>query len=529
MEKFKGLKRYNDIVTENANNEGDVTPEEAKNAEKRLSYEMVTREVKIPESNKKTYDKVIKNVKKYCKTIGFPEPTEKNLGTVYEFHLVGEGVGVTRKTFDFSEMEEILNNDFIKTGNNTYIPKKGGKNFAVVKVPYEKIELTIVDEVKPLEEWVILGTIDFKDGILNPAPGKQIPNELIPEKLYGKSYCAHCNSTRMRNKIVFIKNEDNGEIIQVGGSCIKYYLGYDYERVLKLIESISNLYQTEEVDEDYYDGYWAGGFKETDYSAKEIIKYYIWHVKEHNTHVSKKTAEMHNENLPEGKIRKKSTGEAVKDEIIYVNNQPEKGFREDSYDFNKRMEEWEKNVKEFNKNVSSISDKEYKEIVDFVESKTQESNFMFNVSNKIKEAIIKEKFISYICGACSYFFSVKISEEERGKKQSDKEKELAGKRASSNHIGTVGEKIACENLTIKKIRGFETQFGWSNVYNMEDEQGNVFVKFGTINKKFLVKGQAIEEGAVLSFTADVKKHDEFNGVKQTTLGRLSKFNPDLKY
>jgi len=528
MENFKGLKRYEDIVKENNETPEEVSSEEAKNADKRLSYEMVTREVSIPSTNKETYDKLIKKVTRYCKAIGFPVPTQKVKGEKFEYSIVNSDSGnVTFKSFDLEEFEERLAKSGLRKGVHGYKNSRGD-DFHKAKFRYDVIDLTIVDEVKPLEDWVILGTIDYKDGILNPAPGKQIPNDLIPDKLYGTSYCTHCNSNRLRNKIVFIQNEDDGKIIQVGGSCIKYYLGYDYERILSLIETVSNLGKTEEVSDEYY-GSFGGDFIEPEYSVKEIIKYYIYLVKSTKSHMSKKQAKAYNEKVPDGGKYKSSTSEHVNFMVVHVNEPPKKDRNDSGFDHEKQMKKWNEDVKEFDKNIKSVSDKEYKEIVDFVESKVKESNFMFNVSNKIKEGYVKGKFINYIAGACSYFFSVKFTEEAKAKAKEQRDKENAGAIANSKHIGTVGEKTAFEELTIKKIRGFETDFGWSNVYNLEDKTGNVFVKFGTINKKFVIDGGEVEEGAVVSFTADVKKHGEFNNIKQTTLGRLSKFNPDLKY
>jgi len=481
------------------------------------------------------FEKVIKKVKRYCKTIGFPEPTVRIKGDKIEYSLVNsDNFNKIRKTFDWSEMEKALKEDFKKVGN---LYTTHGGEFYLNKARYTSIELTIVDEVKPLEEWVILGTIDYKDGILNPAPGKQIPHDLIPDKIKGSSYCTHCNSNRMRNKIVFIQNESDGKTIQVGGSCIKYYLGYDYEKVLTLIESIDYLYNSPEIFEYEGEGYGMSR-PPVEYSASDIIKYYIWYVNHHKSHTTKKQAEAYNEKITPGsdeKKYKKSTSNSVYYMLMSVYNPPiqiDYNHKNSggSTQYEMDYKEWEKGADKFYNDIKSVSDADYKEVIEFINSKAKDSNFMFNVSNLIKEGTVTEKYMNYISGACSYFFSVKISSEAKAEAKAERDSLNSKKAANSNHIGTTGEKTAFENVTIKKIKGFETEFGWSNVYNLEDETGNTFVKFGTINKKFLVDDKdTVEEGSVLSFTADIKKHGEFNGVKQTTLGRLSKFNPSLKY
>ena len=91
----------------------------------------------------------------------------------------------------------------------------------------------------------------------------------------------------------------------------------------------------------------------------------------------------------------------------------------------------------------------------------------------------------------------------------------------SSHMGIVGEKIEVE-ATVKSVRSFETRFGMSNVYNMIDAAGNVYVKFGTISVKFITNGdEYIKDNTTLKMLAEVNEHGEFKGIKQTVLGRCS--------
>jgi hypothetical protein len=94
---------------------------------------------------------------------------------------------------------------------------------------------------------------------------------------------------------------------------------------------------------------------------------------------------------------------------------------------------------------------------------------------------------------------------------------------TSDYVGTVGEKVNME-VTVVSVSGFNSAFGWTNIYKMIDSNDNQITKFGTINSRYLVSGNTIEEGSVLKFKAEIKKHEEFRGKKQTTIGRVSKFN-----
>jgi hypothetical protein len=79
-------------------------------------------------------------------------------------------------------------------------------------------------------------------------------------------------------------------------------------------------------------------------------------------------------------------------------------------------------------------------------------------------------------------------------------------------------------LTVTGVTGFEGAYGWTNVYKMVDVNNNQVTKFGKINSRYLVSGETIEEGSVLKFKAEIKKHEEFRGKKQTTIGRVAKFS-----
>ena len=92
----------------------------------------------------------------------------------------------------------------------------------------------------------------------------------------------------------------------------------------------------------------------------------------------------------------------------------------------------------------------------------------------------------------------------------------------SKHIGEIGQKIPME-LTIVNIHNFEGGFGNTNAYNMVDSNGNYVTKFGVINVRYLTSGNKVCVGSKVRFNATIKKHDLFNGVKQTTIGRVSKF------
>jgi large-conductance mechanosensitive channel len=475
----------------------------------KLTWEQSTHTIEIPNFKLNDYKKLLRKLNRFSKTIGFPLPVSKET-TTKKMYLVYDGGSIIENTYDLERAKK-----FVTVWEDR----------SMSEVTVHVFDLTIVDDVKPIEEWEILGTIDYIDSIVKSAPNKEVPMELLGGmSLSGNSDCDHCGKKIYRNKTVFVKNTKDGEIKHVGGTCTKYYLGMDYKRVLDYIESIHVMVSPFEFNDE-----WGSYGKpiEKQYHISDILKYYIWHTK-HNGHMSKKQAEAYNDKIDgdSSSHRKESTGNMVSTMVEFVSYPPElEGMN--SYEKSHAVAEWEKDTIKFEKNIKTIKDGEVQEILDFIESKKEENNFMFNVSNKIGEGSVIGRLISYITGACSFFFSIKLYEENQRKK---KEKQLKDSEDSpSTHIGTIGEKYGFE-AKITRLSGFEGSFGWTNIYTMEDDKGNVITKFGKINNRFITNGdEDIEVGTALAFTADVKDHGEFNGINQTTIGRLSKFNAKLTY
>jgi superfamily I DNA/RNA helicase len=89
-------------------------------------------------------------------------------------------------------------------------------------------------------------------------------------------------------------------------------------------------------------------------------------------------------------------------------------------------------------------------------------------------------------------------------------------------VGTVGEKHRTK-LTIVSIKEMNTSYGDTNLYEMVDENGNLFSKFGEIPERFLISNHAeVQVDSVVLFNATIKAHKEFKGVKTNVISTISK-------
>jgi hypothetical protein len=506
------MKDYKSFVTENlepADNKTDV----------KLSYDINKFDIELSQNKLSTFEKLIKNIKRYSKQIGLPMPIVKDLPPkkYYILSKVYLDDNLDNKTQFY---KETLTDDDKKASDfkTEYTVKSPKSNYQVVSTEVFPKTIELVSEIKPQDKWVILGVIDHIDGIIKAAPNQQIPFELIPSNLHTSCTCDHCNTERTRNKTVYIKNLEDDKTIRVGGSCIKYYLGYKYEHILNYLSDLKifmddfNSMSSDMFDE--YEGGYDGGrgrHIETEVDIIDCVKYFSGYVKKHG-YISKSGAEKINADRAEkseaGSEQNMvtSTGSIVSSTLSYVNSQPPR--TKNGY------ESWAEEVAMVNDVVSKENNDFYNKLVDFVETEYKTNNFLFNIQNFIKNGVVSFKYISYIIGACS-MLQGKLSYEEFKNRTKEAKKE-------SNWVGNIGEKIKLDNLKIVHVSGYDGQWGWVSIFKLEDENGNQFTRFGDIPDKFLVNGEEVVVGSVVSFTAEIKKQDTYNDQKQTVLGRLSK-------
>lgn len=90
----------------------------------------------------------------------------------------------------------------------------------------------------------------------------------------------------------------------------------------------------------------------------------------------------------------------------------------------------------------------------------------------------------------------------------------------TKHIGNVGMKMKLD-LTITTMKEYDGKFGKTIIYDLIDNDGNNFNKFGEIPTKF--SKTPIKVGTKVSFYAIIKEHKIFNGKKITQLGKISQW------
>lgn len=93
----------------------------------------------------------------------------------------------------------------------------------------------------------------------------------------------------------------------------------------------------------------------------------------------------------------------------------------------------------------------------------------------------------------------------------------------SDFIGVIGQKSLLK-LKVVLTKEMNTAWGDTTLYEMVDDNGNLFSKFGSIPDRFVVSNHDdIEVGTIVQFNGTIKDHKEFRGVKTTIISTISKY------
>lgn len=368
-------------------------------------------------------------------------------------------------------------------------------------VPATSYTLKVITNYHEIREWNITGLLDIKEGMAHGFGENQVSYDLIEKYIKNSEtpHCDHCNSERLRNKIIVVENKEAGKSKIVGGNCISYYLGVKYENVLKILAYLSEVQKWSHCSNFDHEGSEFGKSYNNNeyYSTKLILKiaYYLT-----NKFGFYKTD---HENSTKGKIF---------NSVRHFYAKLDSDIFEDC-------------ERELHTIVSSVDDKDFDKFLSWIDSKDEkESNYFFNIKELILQEDVKDNAFGILASVpFSYFKDIEFQTEKQLKnKEIAKFDKLT---ENSTHLGELGQKEKFDYLKIYDVIYGEGQYGEWTLYKMLDDNNNMVNKFGVISNKFIIEqsegGKIV--GCVIRCTAKIKEHSEYKDKKVTMLGRLSKF------
>ncbi len=297
-----------------------------------------------------------------------------------------------------------------------------------------------------------------------------IPGVELPERFrHSTGECEHCRTDRARAHL-FVVRSPEGELVQVGRTCLRDYMGTDTPA------SVAARFRWIKEAREWGEEFGGGGTVED--SAEELlavtsaaIRLWGWVPKSAPEEAGQPTAFAIGPWFwcapgdREGQARRAELRAAL---------------GEEDWATARATVEW----------VAS--------------PEAGDSEYVHNLRMVLAPGIVPAKRRGIACSAVAAYHRHlgKLAERQRE----------AAAAATSRHLGTEGERLRDLRLTCTAARGIDSQWGTTILYKFRDQRGNVLSWFSS-------GGADLDPGKEYVVDATVKGHGEYQGVAETQLTR----------
>lgn len=342
----------------------------------------------------------------------------------------------------------------------------------VIGFDYEETYyLCIVEgEAPKLEGWTLVAALEpaGDEVLLREVPGQRCPNHY---RTVGMD-CDHCAKKVKRNKVYVLRN-DFGEYKQVGSTCVADFLGHTDPKVLmgraEYMISFDGL--VSEAQEEGWGGSGGPICVSIDHfvaATSVIIRKLGWLPRSQASDMEQSTADtawmictQHDHHVRDF-VRKAE-----------LHTEPE------DLELARAAVKWASEIDPVN----------------------APSTYLHDLGVACRQAYVTWKLAGYTASVIQAY--KRHLEQELKRKQN----------ADSQHVGEIGERMTCE-LTIVGEKDLEpNQFGPRTLVTFVDGDGNILKWFTGKSPRWVKIGEKV----TLAFT--VKKHDEFQGKRETVFNR----------
>lgn len=359
-------------------------------------------------------------------------------------------------------------------------------------VPYYTVKVT--GATPRIAGYKFIATVEHQGGgnIIRTVPGEE-GNKKIKNFYNTKpDYCDHCKKVRRRNDTFIIKEEKSGKLRQIGRNCLSDFLpGIDPKALLAYFNGRDSIGRMAGEAEEEMGRKGGGGGGDRFVPLEEVLTIGAALVREMGFMSSKKAQEI-GDGVPTtaSDVRWFLFARKTKDDLK-----------------NKRFEK----IYQLGGAPTAADKKQAEDILKWFETvpeqQKQSNEFMHNLSVIVKSGQVNPRNIGFAMA----LFPVYARAMDQIKQK------VNAPQKSNEWLGKVGDKLPPTKVKVIRTRLIQNQFGYAGgstqIVAMEDEKGNQLTWFNN-------SANRMEDGAEYTITGTVKKHDEFNGKRQTHVMRV---------
>ena len=358
----------------------------------------------------------------------------------------------------FEERLKKFTNKFNKYGEGAIEYTKSDEYYDE-KSKSNKVDITVSGQYC-IKGYRLIATLDFDEASQQNLIRKANQDYIVPEKYRTSTACDHCHTNAKRIHTVLLQNEDNGEYIQVGRTCVKDYLNCDISHYACYLACMEDI---EDMSEEFIH---IVGSKHY-YNVEALLALTIKDVA-YLGYVSKDIAYYQGID---------STFDNVMTEYRKLSDM----------DIEKKSIEYAEKIKEIVEVINSMDD--------------TTSDYIYNLKILLSKKVVEYKNIAILISAVACY-NKEMKKREATKKESETIK--------SEYIGNVGDKVSYEDIRAEVVGRYDTQYGVNVIYRFMIN-GNILIWKTTTG--------FIDCNLPVSIRGTIKAHNDFRGVKQTELTR----------
>lgn len=332
------------------------------------------------------------------------------------------------------------------------------------------IEVRLIEVSVPVlrkSGWKMVAALDFIESgvIVRAVPGESLEGWERPSEVW----CDHCERKRGRNRS-FVVRSDGGEIKQVGSSCLSAFIGFSPSMAF----------------------FWLGFADEMSGAVEGSLGHRgierVWSI-ESVIRTAYVISDGGKSYVRSGDFDRVPTGSETRRVLAFTRGH------------GPHREEQEAEVADIRHRADEVPSEIVEEIIEFGKGLEGESDYVVNMRVLLDGVHVGPRHVAILSSL------VAVWAREMGIRA-----ERKANPVNNEWVGEVKTRLRGLAVTATKVQCWETDYGMTTLLIMRDVEGHVF-------KWFASGVKSVEAGDEITIDGTVKAHDEYNGVKQTTLTR----------
>lgn len=332
------------------------------------------------------------------------------------------------------------------------------------------IEIRVIEVSVPVlskSGWKMVAALDFIESgvIVRSVPGESLEGWERPSEVW----CDHCERKRGRNRS-FVVRSDEGEIKQVGSSCLSAFIGFSPSMAFFWLGFADEL--ADKVEE-------SSGHRgvERVWTIEDVVR------------MSYVVSDGGKSYVRAGDFDRLPTGSEVRRVLAFTRG------------FGPNREEQEREVDALREQAAGVSSEIIDEVIEFGKGLEGESDYVVNMRVLLDGVHVGPRHVGILASL------VAVWAREMGIRA-----EREANPVVNEWIGDVKTRLRGLAVKVTKVQYLDGDYGMTTLLVMRDVEGHVL-------KWFASGAKPVEVGDEIVIDGTVKAHEEYSGTKQTVLTR----------